>query len=104
MVKTIKDLWCAIEVRHRMTGHVLPLAKPMLFRRMVKALASGRGSPGRLIFPISAEHVQELLRMTGQSVNQTRRMLAIRLETVLRASVRAGEPSVLVNHQPPLRL
>ena len=94
-VKTIKNVWCAIEDRPRMTGHVLPLAKPMLFRRMVKAQASGRGSPGRLIFPISAEHVQELLRMTGQSVNQTRRMLAICLETVLRASVRAGEPSDL---------
>ena len=94
-VNTIKNVWRAIEDSHRMPGHVLPLAKPMLFSRMVKALASVRGSPGRLIFPISAEHVQELLRMTGQSVNQTRRMLAICLKTVLRASMQAGEPSDL---------
>ena len=82
-VNTIKNVWRAIEDSHRMPGHVLPLAKPMLLSRMVKALASVRGSPGRLIFPISAEHVQELLRMTGLSVNQTRWMLVICLGTVL---------------------
>ena len=40
-VNTVKNVWCAID-RHRMTGHVPPLARPMLFRRMVKALASVR--------------------------------------------------------------
>ena len=86
-VNTVKNVWCAIEDRHRMTGHVPPLARPMLFRRMVKALASVRGSPGRLIFPISAGHVQALLRMTGLTVNQTRWMLAICLGTVCCARV-----------------
>ena len=52
------------------TAAAPPLARPMLFMRMVKALALVRGSPGRLIFPISAQHVQALLRMTGLSVNQ----------------------------------
>ena len=53
----------------------------------MNALASVRGSPGRLIFSISAEHVQALLRMTGLSVNQTRWMLAICLGTVCCARV-----------------
>ena len=90
-VNTVKNVWCAID-RHRMTGHVPPLARPMLFRRMVKALASVRGSPGRLIFPTSAEHVQALLRMTGLSVNQRVGCWQYVWNRPLRTSWRAGGP------------
>ena len=79
---TIRNLWSAIEDRHRRFGYALPLGISGEFTRMSKAVAAVRGQPSRLIFPIGTHHVQQLLELAGLSDTQTRDMLICVLGTV----------------------
>ena len=71
-VNTIKNVWSAIEDRHRMFGHRPPLWAPGAFRRRLKALSSLQGSPTKLVYPIGVHHVQAMTRLIGLSAVQKR--------------------------------
>lgn len=92
-VNSIKNMWSAIEDRHRRWGFPPPLATDGLFKRWIKALGSIKGAPGKLIFPMGPHQVQALLRMTGLTVLETRNVLAVCLGTV--CCGRAGEVASL---------
>jgi hypothetical protein len=63
---TIRNLWVAIEDRHRVFGCAPPLAlRGGDFSRFSKAVASVKGMPSLLIFPIGTHHVQSMLELVG---------------------------------------
>jgi hypothetical protein len=81
---TIRNLWSAIEDRHRMFGYIPPLAmRGGDFSRYSKAVASVKGIPSRLIFPVGVHHVQQMLALGGLSLAQTRDVLMCVLGTVM---------------------
>ena len=92
-VNSIKNLWSAIESRHRNWGYQPPLASDGLFKRWIKALGSIKGAPGKLIFPLGPHQIQALLRMTGLTTLQTRNVLAVSMGTV--CCGRAGEVAAI---------
>jgi integrase len=90
---TIRNIWSAIEDRHRRYGYTLPLGMQGDFTRMSKAVAAVRGQPSRLIFPVGSHHVRDLLELAGLSDTQTRDVLICVLGTT--ACMRVGEVSQL---------
>jgi len=90
-VNTIKNVWSAIEDRHRMFGHRPPLWAPGAFRRRLKALSSLQGSPTKLVFPIGVHHVQAMTRLIGLSAVQKRNVILVAVGTVMCA--RPSEPT-----------
>lgn len=82
-VNTIRNMWSAIEDRHRMFGHRPPLWEPGAFRRRLKALSSIRGSPTKLVFPIGVHHMQAMLRLIGLSPVQRRNVVLVACGTVM---------------------
>ena len=61
-VNAIKTIWSAIRDRHRSWRYAPPLATDGMCKKLLKALGSIRGAPGRLIFPDNPVHVQALIR------------------------------------------
>lgn len=90
---TITNLWSAIEDRHRRLGYLPPLCAPGMFRRMVQAVASVKGTPSPLIFPIGIHHIKAMLQLVGLSPAQTRDILACTLGTIL--CLRVNEVALL---------
>ena len=86
---SIRNIWSAIEDRHRRFGYAPPLGMEGDFSRMARAVGSVRGQPSRLIFPIGVHHVQRLMELIGLTLTQKRDMLACVLGTV--ACLRVGE-------------
>ena len=86
---SIRNIWSAIENRHRCFGYPPPLAIEGDFSRMARAVGSVRGQPSRLIFPVGVHHVQRLVELIGLSLTQRRDMLICVLGTV--ACLRVGE-------------
>jgi integrase len=86
---SIRNIWSAIEDRHRRFGYAPPLGMEGDFSRMARAVGSVRGQPSRLIFPIGVHHVQRLMELIGLTITQKRDMLACVLGTV--ACLRVGE-------------
>ena len=82
-VNTIRNMWSAIEDRHRMFGHRPPLWEPGAFRRRLKALSSIRGSPTKLVFPIGVHHMQAMLRLIGLSPVQRGNVVLVACGTVM---------------------
>jgi len=81
---TIRNLWSAIEDRHRLFGYQPPLAmRGGDFSRYSKAVASVKGTPSRLIFPVGVHHVQNMLDLIGLTITQRRDMLMCALGTVM---------------------
>jgi hypothetical protein len=81
---TIRNLWAAIEDRHRVFGYTPPLAlRGGDFSRFSKAVASVKGMPSMLIFPIGVHHIQRMLELVGLTVTQRRDMLMCVLGTVM---------------------
>ena len=79
---SIKNAWSAIEHRHRLAGVEPPLAPPLAFKRLFKAVASIRGTPGRLQFPIGTHHLRRFLTLVGLSRLELRSVLVTTLGTV----------------------
>jgi len=79
---SIKNAWSAIEHRHRLAGLDPPLAPSLAFTRLFKAVASIKGTPGRLQFPIGSHHVQRFLNLVGLSKLELRSVLVTVLGTV----------------------
>ena len=92
-VGSIRNIWSAIENRHRMFGHEPPLGEPGAFRRGIKALSSLRGQPSKLLFPMGRRHVRALLRLVGLTWTQKRNVLLVITGTVMCA--RVSEPAGL---------
>jgi hypothetical protein len=70
---TIRNLWSAIEDRHENFGFQPPLALKLGdFSRYSKAVASIKGTPSRLIFPIGVHHIQQMLQLGEQTLADTR--------------------------------
>ena len=90
---TIRNIWSAIEDRHRRFGYALPLGVEGDFTRLSKAVASVQGQPSRLIFPVGTHHVRALLELAGLTNAQTRDVLACVLGTV--CCMRVGEVAQL---------
>ncbi len=86
---SIRNIWSAIEDRHRRFGYAPPLGMEGDFSRMARAVGSVRGQPSRLIFPIGVHHVQRLMELAGLTLTQKRDMLVCVLGTV--ACLRVGE-------------
>ena len=78
---SIKNVWSAIEYWHRMAGLNPPLSPPLAFKRLFKAVASIKGTPGRLQFPVGAHHVRQLLSLVGLSRLELRSILVTVLGT-----------------------
>jgi hypothetical protein len=88
---TIRNLWSAIEDRHRQFGYTPPLAmRGGDFARYSRAVASVKGMPSRLIFPIGVHHVKQMLELTALSPAQTRDVLMCVLGTVMCMRVNEG--------------
>ena len=73
---TIRNVWSAIEDRHRRFGYSLPLGIDGDFSRMARAVGSVKGLPWRLIFPIGQQHIQRTMELAGLALAQRRDMLA----------------------------
>jgi len=82
-VNTIKNMWSAVEDRHRMFGHQPPLWQPGAFRRRLKALSSIHGCPTKLVFPIGVHHIKAMLRLIGLSPLQQRNVILVAVGTVM---------------------
>jgi hypothetical protein len=81
---TIRGLWAAIEDRHRVFGYTPPLAlRGGDFSRFSKAVASVKGMPSRLIFPIGVHHIRSMLELVGLTIAQRRDMLICVVGTVM---------------------
>ena len=93
-VGSIRNIWSAIENRHRMYGHEPPLGEPGSFRRRIKALSSLRGQPSKLLFPMGRRHVRALLRLVGLTWTQKHNVLLVVTGTVMCA--RVSEPAGLL--------
>ena len=92
---TIRNVWSAIEDRHRRFGYPLPLGMQGDFTRMGRAVASVQGQPSRLIFPVRTHHVKAMLEMAGLTDSQTRDILMCVLGTVACLRVREiAQPQV----------
>jgi hypothetical protein len=91
---TIRNLWSAIEDRHRFFGYTPQLAaREGDFSRYSKAVASVKEMPSRVIFPIGTHHVRLMLELVGLSLAQRRDILICVLGTVM--CLRVGEISQL---------
>ena len=90
---TIRNVWSAIEDRHRRFGYPLPLGMQGDFTRIGRAVASVQGQPSRLIFPVGTHHVKAMLEMAGLTDSQTRDILMCVLGTV--ACLRVSEVAQL---------
>ena len=80
---SIKNVWSAIEHRHRLAELPFPLAQQRSFQRLFKAVAAIKGTPSRLLFPIGTHHVQRLLQLIGLSALQKRAVVVTALGTAL---------------------
>ena len=81
---TIRNLWSAIENRHRLFGYEAPLAmRGGDFTRFSKAVASAKGMPSRLLFPIGVHHINQLLELGGLTLTQTRNLMMTIVGTVM---------------------
>ncbi len=69
---SIKNLWSAIEHRHRLAHLPSPLAQRMAFKRTFKAVCAVRGAPSRLLFPIGTHHLARMLALVDLSPAQQR--------------------------------
>ncbi len=68
---TIRNVWSAIEDRHRFFGYTTPLAaREGDFSLYSKAAASVKGMPSRVIFSIGTHHVRLMLELVGLSLAQ----------------------------------
>ena len=86
---SIKNVWSAIEHRHRLAGLQPPLVTTLSFTRLFKAVASIKATPGRLQLPIGTHHLQALLRLRGLTKVEKRAVLVTVTGTV--AASRPGE-------------
>jgi integrase len=86
---TIRNVWSAIEDRHRRFGYLPPLAIEGEFSRLARAVGSVSGQPSRLIFPIGVHHVQMLMELAGLNLTQRRDMLICVVGTT--GCLRVGE-------------
>ncbi len=78
-----RNLWSAIEERHSTYGYNPPLAMRMWdFPRYSKAVASVKGLPSRLLFPIGVHHIHLMLQADSQPLAQLRNTMLTVLETV----------------------
>jgi hypothetical protein len=81
---TIRNLWSAIENRHRLFGYEAPLAmRGGDFTRFSKAVASAKGMPSRLLVPIGVHHVNQLLELGDLTPTQTRNLMMTIVDTVM---------------------
>ena len=88
---TIRNVWSAIEDRHRRFGYSPPLGIEGDFSRMARAVGSVKEFklPSRLIFPIGQHHIQRMMELAGLTLTQRRDMLACVVGTV--ACMRVSE-------------
>ena len=80
---SIKNVWSAIEHRHRLARLPVPLAEPLAFKRSFKAVCAVRGAPSRNLFPIGPHHLPRLLQLIGLSWTQQRAVMVTVLGTVM---------------------
>ena len=81
---TVRNLWSAIEDRHRTYGYDPPLAMRMGdFSRYSKAIASIKGTPSRLLFPVGVHHVYKMIQLEDQSLAEMRNTMLTVLGTVM---------------------
>ena len=80
---TVRNVWSAIEDRHRMAHLAPPLAGPLVFKRSFKAICAVRGAPSRTLFPVGPHHLRRLLLLAGLSNNQQRAVIITVLGTVM---------------------
>ena len=78
---SIKNLWSAIEHRHRLAHLPSPLAQRMAFKRTFKAVCAVRGAPSRLLFPIGTHHLARMLALVDLSPAQQRSVLIVAVGT-----------------------
>jgi hypothetical protein len=74
---TVKNAWSAIEHRHRMAELSPPLVQHLAFQRLFKAVASIKGTPGSILFPIGTHHLKALFEKVGLSRTEERSVLVL---------------------------
>ncbi len=82
--RTIRNLWSAIENRHRLFCYESPLAmRGGDFTRFSKAVASAKGMSSHLLFPIGVHHVNQQLELGDLTLTQTRNLMMMIVHTVM---------------------
>ena len=80
---SIKNVWSAIEHRHRLAQVAVPLCEPMSFKRAFKAVCAVRSAPSWNLFPVGPHHIPRLLQLVGLSWMQQRAVMITVLGTVM---------------------
>ena len=75
-VRTIRNFSSAIEDQHRQLGYNPPMTIcGGDFCRYSKAVASAKGMPSRLLFPIGVHHIRKMLELGDLTLNRTQNLL-----------------------------
>jgi hypothetical protein len=78
---TVKNAWSAIEHRHRMAELPPPLIQDLAVQRLFKAVASIRGTPGSILYPIGTHHLKALFEKVGLTMAEERAVLVTEIGT-----------------------
>lgn len=71
----IENSLSAIQSRHNSYGFRLPLSRKFEFRNLSKAIASLKGTPKRLFFPVTKEHLRKMMHLRNLTAAQERAVI-----------------------------
>ena len=71
----IENSLSAIQSRHHSYGFRPPLSQKFEFRNLSKAIASLKGTPKRLFFPVTKEHLRKMLHLRNLTAAQERAVI-----------------------------
>ncbi len=71
----IENSLSAIQSRHHSYGFRPPLSQKFEFRNLSKAIVSLKGTPKRLFFPVTKEHLRKMMRLQNLTAAQERAMI-----------------------------
>jgi hypothetical protein len=74
---SIKNIMSAVQTRHRLAGLTPPLMESRAFARMYKAVASVKGTPSRLRFPVGTHHLLQMIALEGRMSPLERRAVLV---------------------------
>ena len=71
----IENSLSAIQFCHNSYGFRLPLSRKFEFRNLSKAIASLKGTPKRLFFPVTKEHLRKMMHLRNLTAAQERAVI-----------------------------
>ena len=80
---SIRNIWSAVEHRHRLAHLPSPLTQRMAFKRTLKVVCAVRGAPSRRLFSIGPHHLGRMMALVDLSLTQQRSELIVAIGTAL---------------------